>query len=331
MLKPAIPANEKQRLETLRSLKLLDTPPEERFDRVTRLAKQIFGVQIALVSLVDADRQWFKSRQGLDAAETPRDISFCGHAILDDKIMLVNDATSDERFCDNPLVCGDPNIRFYAGYPLSAPDGSRVGTLCVIDDQPRDVSKEQLVLLRELGRMIEEEMIAAATSTTDVTTGLSNRAGFAAIADHILPMCARSDSPATLLLMHFSNLQHIDETLGHDEGDAVAVELAHLLLAAFRDSDIVARVSVDLFAVLMGNTDLDGLQKARVRFDEQLNERNRGTDQEHQIDIESHTVAYRLARHPDARALLEEAEQRVAEIGDESADAEQPATSMLAK
>jgi GAF domain-containing protein len=115
MLTPPTPSDETRRLQTLRSLKLLDTLPEERFDRVTRLAKQVFSTPIALVSLVDADRQWFKSRQGLDATETPRDISFCGHAILDDDITIVMDARKDQRFCDNPLVCGDPDIRFYAG------------------------------------------------------------------------------------------------------------------------------------------------------------------------------------------------------------------------
>lgn len=331
MLKPATPANERQRLETLRSLQLLDTAPEERFDRVTRLAKQIFGVQIALVSLVDANRQWFKSRQGLDATETPRDISFCGHAILDDRIMVVNDATSDERFCDNPLVCGDPNIRFYAGYPLSAPDGSRVGTLCVIDDQTRDISKEQLRLLRELGRMVEEEMIAAATSTTDPVTGLSNRTGFTVIADHILPMCARVDSPASLMLMHFSNLRDIDEKLGIEVSDAATVELAHMLMASFRDSDIIARVSVDLFAVLLGNTDLDAVAAARVRFDEQLGERNRRPEQSFQMDVTIYTAAYRIARHPDAGRFLEDAERRVEESSNEDDYAEPTAKLMVAE
>ena len=317
MLKPPIPAHEARRLETLRSLNVLDTPAEERFDRVTRLAKQVFGVKIALVSLVDADRQWFKSRQGLDATETPRDISFCGHAILDDKIMLVNDATADERFCDNPLVCGDPNIRFYAGYPLSAPDGNRVGTLCVIDDQPRDVSREQLNLLRELGRMIEEELIAAATATIDPITGLSNRTGFAVIADHILPMCARVDSPASLLIMHFANLHEIDAALGHDESDACVVELAHLLMATFRDSDIIARVAADLFVVLLGNTDFDSVAVAKARFDERLSERNRGSKQDRQIELDIHAVVYRIARHPDANALLAEAERRVVDASND--------------
>ena len=108
MITPPTPVDELLRLETLRNLKILDTNPEERFDRVTRLARRIFGTPIALVSLVDTDRQWFKSRQGLDAVETPRDISFCGHAILSDEIMVVNDAHEDERFSDNPLVTGDP-------------------------------------------------------------------------------------------------------------------------------------------------------------------------------------------------------------------------------
>ena len=121
MQKPGKPADEAQRLEALRALSILDTLPEERFDRLTRLAKRLFGVPIALVSLVDDHRQWFKSRQGLEVSETPRDISFCGHAVLGDDIFLVTDASKDERFFDNPLVTDDPHIRFYDGCPLGRP------------------------------------------------------------------------------------------------------------------------------------------------------------------------------------------------------------------
>ena len=139
MIVPATPVDELLRLETLRNLKILDTDPEERFDRVTRLAKRIFGAEIALVSLVDSDRQWFKSYQGIEVTETSRDVSFCGHAILDDEVMVVQDALADERFRENPLVTANPNIRFYAGCPISAPNGSNVGTLCVIDSEPHDI------------------------------------------------------------------------------------------------------------------------------------------------------------------------------------------------
>jgi len=157
--------NESERLATLQSTGLLDSLPEERFDRITRLAKAMFKVPISLVSLVDEDRQWFKSNQGLaGATETPRDHAFCSHAILTDDIMVVPDALQDERFADNPLVEGSPNIRFYAGCPIKVPsceDGSNkipIGTLCVIDSKPRDLSEDERRALKDFGAMIEQEL-----------------------------------------------------------------------------------------------------------------------------------------------------------------------------
>ena len=125
MRAPEQPRDEKTRLSTLRSLHILDSAPEERFDRLTRMARRMFDVPISLVSLVDAERQWFKSKQGLEVEEGPRETSFCGHAILGDTTLIVPDALEDERFFDNPLVTGEPNIRFYAGVPLRAIDGSK--------------------------------------------------------------------------------------------------------------------------------------------------------------------------------------------------------------
>lgn len=158
MQAPDTPADEPERLNVLRSLAVLDTAPEERFDRLTRIAQQIFQVPIALVSLVDAERQWFKSRQGLLATETPRDISFCGHAILRDEIFVVPDTQEDPRFADNPLVTGAPDIRFYAGAPLATASGRRVGTLCVIDRAARDLSTEQRQILRDLADCVVAEL-----------------------------------------------------------------------------------------------------------------------------------------------------------------------------
>ncbi|MFO7541701.1 MAG: PAS domain S-box protein [Thiobacillus sp.] len=158
MQTPAIPENEAQRLQALRERGILDTQPEERFDRLTRLARKMFGTQIALVSLVDAERQWFKSRQGLDACETGRDISFCGHAILGTDIFHVADASLDPRFADNPLVTGAPHIRFYAGAPLSTNDGYLVGTLCIIDDKPRQLTASETQALRDLADCVEAEI-----------------------------------------------------------------------------------------------------------------------------------------------------------------------------
>ena len=158
MLKPPPPAHEAQRLQALHALDMLDTPPEERFDRLTRIAQQILQVPIALVSLVDTNRQWFKSRQGLAACETSRDISFCGHSILGTEVFVVADAAADARFADNPLVTQAPHIRFYAGAPLTLSNGLCVGTLCAIDHQPRDISAGQLAALRDLAQCVSDEL-----------------------------------------------------------------------------------------------------------------------------------------------------------------------------
>jgi PAS domain S-box-containing protein len=158
MKKPDYTANELGRIAALHGLGILDTPPEERFDRITRIAQQIFNVPIALVSLVDKDRQWFKSCQGLGVSETPRDISFCGHAILGDGLFVVPDALEDARFADNPLVTSDPKIRFYAGSTLIGKDGQKLGTLCIIDRRARTFTAAGLQTLSDLARLVEREL-----------------------------------------------------------------------------------------------------------------------------------------------------------------------------
>ena len=155
---PNIPDNESERLFSLYKLEILDTPPEQRFDYITEKVKIYFNVSIALISLVDEKRQWFKSRQGLDAKETSREISFCGHAINQDDLFIVNDTFEDERFIDNPLVTENPFIRFYAGAPLKSTEGFKVGTLCIIDKSPRSFSENDMALLREFADMVEEEL-----------------------------------------------------------------------------------------------------------------------------------------------------------------------------
>ncbi len=152
------PPNEATRLARLMSFNILDTPAEAEFDDLTRLASQICDTPIALISLIDAGRQWFKSRVGLDATETPRDIAFCSHAILSSDVMEVRNAEADGRFADNPLVTCDPHIRFYAGMPLIAADGHHMGTLCVIDRVPRTLNAMQLGALRTLGRQVVRQM-----------------------------------------------------------------------------------------------------------------------------------------------------------------------------
>ncbi|MFZ6873521.1 PAS domain S-box protein [Undibacterium sp. Di27W] len=154
---PAFPEDEALRLQTLIACAILDTPAEERFDRLTRLARHLFQTPVALISLIDSERQWFKSRQGLDAIETARDISFCGHAILSPDVLYIPDASLDARFADNPLVASAPHIRFYAGAPLRASNGQRLGTLCIIDTQARTLTAADLAALRDLADCVERE------------------------------------------------------------------------------------------------------------------------------------------------------------------------------
>jgi PAS domain S-box-containing protein len=153
-----VPADEADRLRELASYGLLDTPPEAEFDRIARLAAKVANAPIALVCLVDARRQWFKAKVGLELAETPRDLAFCAHAILGDAPMSVGDALADPRFASNPLVAGPPHIRAYAGAPLVTPRGHRLGTVCVIDVVPRTFTAEELGLLRELADLVVDRM-----------------------------------------------------------------------------------------------------------------------------------------------------------------------------
>ncbi len=149
-----IPENEAERLQAVRDYQILDTLPEQAFDDATILASQICNAPIALISIVDHDRQWFKSKVGLSVSETKRDISFCAHALQDSSMLVVPDTHADERFAGNPLVTGNPHIRFYAGAPLISSKGHSLGTLCVIDHRPRELTPEQLRSLEALSRQV---------------------------------------------------------------------------------------------------------------------------------------------------------------------------------
>lgn len=172
MISPKEPTNEAQRLRSLHSLKILDTPPEERFDRFTRLALALFKVPIAFISMIDSERQWFKSCYGMSSDETSRDVSFCGHTILGSDAFVVHDTLEDERFRDNPLVLEDPALRFYAGYPLKSAEGYNIGTLCIADTSRRTFTAAEQLLLRDVAGIVESELNLAKVS--DLQTQLQS-------------------------------------------------------------------------------------------------------------------------------------------------------------
>jgi diguanylate cyclase (GGDEF)-like protein len=305
---PKIPGDEQERLFQLRCAAILDTQPEERFDRVTRMARRLFGVPIVLVSLVDEDRQWFKSCFGLDASETSRDISFCGHAILETKTFVIEDALKDERFFDNPLVVGEPHIRFYAGQPLRPLNGAAIGTLCIIDRAPREFSAEDQQMLVDLAQMVEREIVAVQLSVLDELTRISNRRGFLTLARHSLNLCKRQQFPAMLVFFDLNKFKEINDTHGHAEGDRALKTFAEQMRESFRTSDIFARLGGDEFVVLLTNAADTVIQELMTRFRANLQTRCANLDLPYSIQFSYGVVAYDVLKQTTIEDMLQEAD-----------------------
>ncbi len=284
MIKPDIPDNEVERIHALRALKILDTAHEERFDRVTRMAKRLFNVEISLVSLVDSDRQWFKSAQGLAATETPRDISFCGHAINHNGLFLIPNALEDERFFDNPLVTEAPKIRFYAGYPLKLRQGIKIGTLCLIDSKPKYMDEEEQQLFNDFGAMIEQEIRSIQMATLDELTLVSNRRGFLALADHFQSSCQREQVSMSLILFDLNQVKPINDNFGHHEGDFALKQFAEVLRSVYRKNDIIGRLGGNEFVVMLADVGQELIDYLLGRFKTEMDALNKTINKPYVIE-----------------------------------------------
>ncbi|EOK5704304.1 sensor domain-containing diguanylate cyclase [Vibrio vulnificus] len=302
MQTPKKPDNEPQRIADLHSLHILDTAAEERFDRVTRIARRLFDVPIALVSLVDEDRQWFKSCFGLDASETPRDISFCGHAILGNDIFVVEDACEDERFADNPLVTGTPHIRFYAGVPLFYEDKSCLGTLCIIDSKPRTLNEDERLDLIDLAKMAERELAATHSAAIDDLTQISNRRGFMTLAKKSMAYCEVGGYPYSIAYLDLNGFKPINDRFGHQEGDHALKAFADTMKKSFRESDVFARLGGDEFVVFMSGASRSVAQIAIQRFTEALQRYNQSANRGYDLSFCAGIVSV----EPDANISLDE-------------------------
>ncbi len=309
MKKPALPVTEDVRIESLRALNILDTPPEERFDRLTRIAKKSFDVPTALVSLIDEKRQWFKSSVGIEVNETPRDVSFCGHAILNDEIFIIRDARCDERFHDNPLVQGEPWIRFYAGYPLKALNGERLGTLCIIDYKPRNLNDKDAQILKDLGCMAERELSLAHITTHDDLTKINNRRGFMMLAQNNLDVCVQHGFPASLVYFDIDNFKSINVNYGHNEGDKILITIANMIQEIFHASDASARVGGDEFVVLLGNQDKTKSLESVTKLLDLISRYNANENNEYKISLSYGIIEYDPLKHNTIKSMLIEGDQ----------------------
>jgi diguanylate cyclase (GGDEF)-like protein len=272
MIHAPLPANEPARLAALRELGVLFTPAEERFDRITKLAAELLDVPIALVSLVAANCQWFKSSVGMTASETPRKIAFCAHAILGDDTLVVPDARLDPRFRDNPLVIGEPWVRFYAGHPLKASGGENLGTLCVIDRRPRWPTEHELDTLRSLAAWAENELRLSELSEAqtgliteldelreramlDSMTQLWNRQAIMDILERELARSVRDESPIGVIMADIDHFKNINDTYGHIAGDQALHRVAACMRASVRPYDAIGRYGGEEFLIVLGNCD----------------------------------------------------------------------------
>ncbi|KIN91970.1 EAL domain-containing protein [Thauera sp. SWB20] len=271
---PPLPLDELRRRRRLQQLQVLDTRAEPALDAIARLAARIAEAPVGVISLVDTHRQWFKARVGVEVQTTSRSVSFCAHALLGDGLFEVEDATLDPRFADNPLVRGDPGIRFYAGMPLVMPGGEVVGTLCVIDSRPRRLgatAREALAVLarsvtdelelrqrvgeleEEVARRHEAEARIMQLATRDALTGLPNRAALMDRLHQGVRAAQRSGNLLAVLFLDLDRFKWINDTLGHDLGDALLQEMALRLSRAVRECDTVARLGGDEFAIVLGD------------------------------------------------------------------------------
>ena len=336
MKSAAVPDDEVERLKSLRILEILDSVPEQAFDDLTLLAATLCDAPLSFVSLIDTNRQWFKSHYGTELEQTARELAFCAHAILvPDQIMEVPDTTLDVRFADNPLVLGGPRIRFYAGAPLVTDEGHALGTLCVLDQRPRQLESRQRAALQALARQtavqlklrsmhraLQEALESARTyqheleeyqsrlrhlnmqlhaqAITDPLTGLYNRLALAQQLNQAVARSQRTQEWLSLLLIDADHFKSFNDNFGHQVGDDALRQLAQIIRAAVRESDIVARYGGEEFVVILPATDGEGAQALAERMRAEVQAARWGR-RDLTISI---GIATRSASHPRCTAEL---------------------------
>ncbi len=269
--------DETGRLIALRDLKLVDTPPERRFDRVTQLAARMTGSPIAIVSIVEETRIFFKSisrdaTTAVDLGSPHREYWFCSHVVAAGRPLVVGDARTDDRFDRLAVVSDDPAVLAYAGVPLRAPTGEHVGALAVLDVEAREYSDAEVGALAELARLIEAELSALPHLAIDALTGALNTRTFSRLGDRFLELADSRGLPACLVRLEVRGLSAVKAEFGFEAGDAALTETAQLMGSAVRGSDLVGRVATDAFGVLLFGSDaaatkavLSRLQKATAQ------------------------------------------------------------------
>jgi diguanylate cyclase (GGDEF)-like protein len=301
--------DEAGRMAALNRYEILDTAPEKPFDKITGLVQTVMNVPIAAVSLVDVQRQWFKSIQGLDVAETSRKVAFCHHTIQQREPMIIPDASQDARFADNPLVTGAPYIRAYAGVPLQTPDGYNLGSLCAIDYEPRQFDAGQIAILTSFGKLVVDELELRQVASTDGLTGALTRRGFVETATEEIARSRRYGRPLALALFDLDHFKAVNDTYGHPVGDSVLRTVAACAHETLRTSDTLGRIGGEEFALLMPETDPEAALDCVERLRRAIAETRVSTDVGDISVTASFGVAPLTDRYADVESWLAAADQ----------------------
>ena len=247
------------RMSALHRYEILDTPREAPFDRITGLVRTVLNVPISTLSLIDADRQWYKSCLGMESSDLPRELSFCTHTIQLRSPLYVPDTWQDVRFAQYPSVTGEPFIRSYLGIPLATPDGYNLGALCALDTRPRDFSEGQIEVLKSFAALAENELELRRIAQIDSLTGAATRRSFLLEIEKVIAKFVRRGQSAALLTLDIDHFKQINDTYGHPVGDIVLRTVSKRLEATLRKEDLLGRLGGEEFGVLLSET---GLQQA---------------------------------------------------------------------
>ncbi len=322
-----LPDNEDERLSSLKELNLLDTPAEERFDRITRLACDALEVSYSAINLVDTDRQWGKSTCGLEETEGPREQSFCTHAIMNESTMVIPDARDDDRFEDNPFVLDEPNIRFYMGHPIHSEKNHRIGTLCVFDPEPRKPDETQKRIMHDLASIADSELQrneldvertrlrekleeAERRSRIDKLTNLWNRRAVFELIEAEMNRSNRDGLPLGLAMLDLDDFKSVNDTFGHPAGDEVLKVTAERIRQSTREYDVVGRYGGEEFIALFPETDRTEVKPVAERICTTIRETDiRYDDSRINVTVSVGISDVKAAETNQPDSLLQEADQ----------------------
>ena len=262
--------DEPGRIAALRRYEVLDTPREAPFERITNLVRAVLNIPISTISLIDTDRQWFKSCVGMTGDQTSREASICTHTIRSGEPLIVRDTLLDDRFASLPCVIGEPYLRSYVGIPLCSPDGYNLGSLCAIDTKLREFEPAQIEVLKNFAALVVEEMELRRIAQVDSLTDAATRRSLLMELEKAIATHRRSGRAATLVVMDVDHFKQVNDTYGHGTGDSVLREVCGTLLPELRKEDMLGRLGGEEFGILLSGTDEANALSAAERFRQEI-------------------------------------------------------------